>query len=522
MAKMDELLRTMAGRGASDLHLRTDLPPYIRESGEMVALENSASMTPEQTRGLLEEIMPEKNKQEFEKRLDTDFAYELPGVGRFRVNVLMGRLGMGGVLRMIPARVPTADELGLPKAVRDFCSLTKGLVVVAGPTGSGKSTTLAAMIDLINKTRSDHIITIEDPIEFVHVSQKCLITQREVHSHTESFANALRAALREDPDIVLVGEMRDLETMEIAIETAETGHLVFGTLHTNTAATTVNRIIDKFPASRQNQIRSMLADSLKGVVAQTLCRKIPKGRVAAMEILAITTGVASNIREGKTHQIASAMQTGKSQGMQTFNDALMKLATGGLITSREAYMRSLDRESLAKQMQDAGLPLDFMEGAGTQATAAPAEGGTAEKPHPIEDTVAQLREGLKQAPGNVDVLNNLAWILATTQDAKLRNAKEAVGTAEKARSLAPISSPQLLDTLAAAYAAAGRYDSAVKWAQESLNLARTSGQTELAETVARRLAMYERGTPITVSPSELTPKKAGAGAENEGPGREVQ
>jgi twitching motility protein PilT len=486
----------------------------------MVALENYAPMTPEVTRGLLEEIMPEKNKLEFEKRLDTDFAYELPGVGRFRVNVLMGRLGMGGVLRMIPSRVPTADELGLPKAVRDFCYLRKGLVVVTGPTGSGKSTTLAAMIDLINKTRSDHIITIEDPIEFVHVSQKCLITQREVHSHTESFANALRAALREDPDIVLVGEMRDLETMEIAIETAETGHLVFGTLHTNTAATTVNRIIDKFPANRQNQIRSMLADSLKGVVAQTLCKKIPKGRVAAMEILAITTGVASNIREGNTHQIASAMQTGRRQGMQTFNDALLNLVTDGLITSQEAYTRSLDRENLGKQMQTAGLSLDFAEGEGAQAKAAPpSEGGTSAKPQPIEDTVAQLRESLKQAPENVAALNNLAWILATTQDAKLRNAKEAVGTAEKAHFLAPKSSPQLLDTLAAAYAAAGRYDSAIKWAQESLNLARSSGQTEFAETVEQRLAMYEKGAPIIAIFSESTQTKEGAGTATEEMGR---
>src|SRR5690606_26140605 len=256
---------------------------------------------------------------------------------RFRVNVFANRLGIAAVLRQIPNQIRTAEELGLPQALLDLCFLTKGLVLVTGPTGSGKSTTLAALIDYINRNRSDHILTIEDPIEFVHRNKKCLVNQREVGVHTESFKRALRAALREDPDIILVGELRDLETVAIAIETAETGHLVFGTLHTTTAPATVDRLIDQFPADQQEQIRVMLADTLKGVVAQTLCKKVGGGRIAALEILLVNHAISNLIREGKTFQIPSVMQTSKAKGMCTLNDSLLDLVKKGLVEPAEAY-----------------------------------------------------------------------------------------------------------------------------------------------------------------------------------------
>jgi twitching motility protein PilT len=269
-------------------------------------------------------------------------------------------MGVGGVIRTIPVSILTAEQLGLPQPVLDLCFLTKGLVLVTGPTGSGKSTTLAAMVDHINKNRSDHIITIEDPIEFVHQNQSCLVNQRQVGRHTKSFKAALRAALREDPDIVLVGELRDLETIAIAIETAETGHLVFGTLHTTTAVATVDRIIDQFPPDQQAQIRVMLADSLKGVVAQVLCKKKGGGRVAALEILIGTSALASLIREGKTFQIPSIMQTSKKQGMTTMNDALFALVKGGQIEAKEAWMKSVEKTSLVGLFRGAGIAVDFV------------------------------------------------------------------------------------------------------------------------------------------------------------------
>ncbi|HCA59805.1 MAG TPA: type IV pili twitching motility protein PilT, partial [Blastocatellia bacterium] len=320
---MEALFRQMAEVGASDLHLSADVVPMVRKDGKIQQLEcDEGVLTPDLIAELLTSIMPEKNREEFARRSDTDFAYEILGLARFRCNVFRDRKGMGGVFRIIPSKILTAEDLGLSKAIMDLCNLSKGLVVVTGPTGSGKSTTLCAMIDAINKNRDDHILTIEDPIEFVHENQKCLINQREVHNHTESFKDALRAALREDPDIVLVGEMRDLETISIAIETAETGHLVFGTLHTTTAASTVDRIIDQFPADRQQQIRVMLSESLKGVIAQTLLPKKGGGRVAALEVLIVTPAISNLIREGKTFQIPSAMQTGKTHGMVVLNDAL--------------------------------------------------------------------------------------------------------------------------------------------------------------------------------------------------------
>jgi twitching motility protein PilT len=344
---INSMFRRMCDLNASDLHMSASVAPLVRKDGEMRRLHDAAGpLTSEMVLALLKEIMPAVNQAEFEARHDTDFAYEIAGLARFRANVFMDRQGVGAVFRVIPSKILTAEQLELSPHVLELCKLTKGLVLVTGPTGSGKSTTLCAMIDYINRNRTDHIITIEDPIEFVHQNQKCLINQREVHNHTRSFKDALRAALREDPDVLLVGELRDLETIAIAIETAETGHLVFGTLHTTTAASTVDRVIDQFPADRQAQIRVMLSESLRGVIAQTLCRKIGGGRVAALEVL-LTNGAISNlIREGKTFQIPSMMQVGRAQGMVSLNDALGELVKKGLVTPEEAVLRAVDKAGL--------------------------------------------------------------------------------------------------------------------------------------------------------------------------------
>lgn len=356
--KMDALFYKMAEVGASDLHLSVSMPPMVRKDGKMSVLEpGAAPLTLDAMKELLTSIMPAKNQEEFERRHDTDFAYEIENLARFRANIFMDRKGMGGVFRIIPTKILTAEQLGLSKAIMDLCNLSKGLVVVTGPTGSGKSTTLCAMIDSINKTREDHIITIEDPIEFTHENQKCLVNQREVHNHTDSFKDALRAALREDPDILLVGEMRDLETISIAIETAETGHLVFGTLHTTTAASTIDRIIDQFPADRQQQIRVMLSESLKGVIAQTLLPKKGGGRVAALEVLIVTPAISNLIREGKTFQIPSAMQTGKTLGMVMLNDALFELVKKGLVEPRDAYIKAVDKASFEALLTRNGMKI---------------------------------------------------------------------------------------------------------------------------------------------------------------------
>jgi twitching motility protein PilT len=343
--------------GGSDLHLSADEAPTLRLHGEMVRIPGLAACSPEETARLLFQLMPPRYKKEFESTSDTDFAYEIPDVARFRCNVFADRKGVCGVFRVIPSRVPTAEDLGLPKAVLDMCLLPKGLVLVTGPTGCGKSTTLATLIDHINRGRGDHIITIEDPVEFVHPSRKCLVNQREVGSHTASFKSALRAALREDPDIVLVGEMRDLETVAIAIETAETGHLVFGTLHTSTAPSTVDRIIDQFPADRQSQIRVMLSESLKGVISQILLRKKTGGRVAALEVLIGTPAIANLIREGKTFQIPSIMQAGRKHGMVLMVDALLDLVKRGIVSAEEAYLRAVDKMALQALFKGAGIEL---------------------------------------------------------------------------------------------------------------------------------------------------------------------
>lgn len=357
-SQMEELFRKMAAARSSDLHMSVSVPPMIRKDGKMMPLEaGSPALTPDSIKSLLASIMPQKNLEEFARRNDTDFAYEIPGLARFRANIFMDRKGMGGVFRIIPTDILTAETLGLSKHILDLCDLSKGLVVVTGPTGSGKSTTLCAMIDYINDRREDHIITIEDPIEFTHENKKCLVNQREVHNHTTSFKDALRAALREDPDILLVGEMRDLETISIAIETAETGHLVFGTLHTTTAASTVDRIIDQFPADRQQQIRVMLSESLRGVIAQTLLPKKGGGRVAALEVLIVTPAISNLIREGKTFQIPSAMQTGKNLGMSMLNDSLIELVRQGVVEPRDAYIKAVDKTSFELLLQRSGVSM---------------------------------------------------------------------------------------------------------------------------------------------------------------------
>lgn len=359
---LERLLRLQVSRGAADLHLRVGEPPIFRMGGDLLRFEGEPALSDETITAMMRSIMPEKNKREFDQQWDTDFAHEIEGVCRYRVNVLRDRHGVASVTRTIASNTVTVDEMGITPEVQALCHLTKGLVLVTGPTGSGKSTTLCALVDLINRTRSDHIITIEDPIEFVHKSKKCLITQRQVGVHTQSFKSALRAALREDPDIILVGELRDLETIAIALETAETGHLVFGTLHTSTAASTINRIVDQFPADRQDQIRIMLAESLKGVISQTLCKKIGGGRVAAREILLVNKAVSALIREGKTVQIPNIIQTQKKLGMETLNDALLNLVKSKTIEPDEAYTKSVERKEMGGKLRALGYNIDNVAG----------------------------------------------------------------------------------------------------------------------------------------------------------------
>ena len=328
---------------------------HVKRDMERATMDIAGLTEAERAEQLLFEITPEKNRKEFNDTNDTDFAYALEGFGRFRANIFRDHKGVGGVFRLIPSEILTFEQLKLPVALKKFCQLHKGLVLVTGPTGSGKSTTLAAMIDYINKNRSDHIITIEDPIEFVHQNQRCLLNQREVHNHTLGFKNALRAALREDPDIVLVGEMRDLETTHIAIETAETGHLVFGTLHTTTAISTVDRLIDIFPSGQQAQIRTMLSAALKGVVAQNLLKKKGGGRVAALEVLVVNAAVSMLIREGKTAQVMSIMQTAKKEGMTLLNDELARFVKEDVIEPSEGYSKAVDKEGFMKALEGVGV-----------------------------------------------------------------------------------------------------------------------------------------------------------------------
>ena len=345
MAELDKFFQFMIQKDASDLHVAAGSPPYIRIHGELNKMQ-MPPLTHEQNLKMFEEIMNERNKKEFRARRQVDFVYSFGNVARFRANVFLQRKGASGVFRVIPSKILTAEQLNLPEPIMGLCRLKKGLVLVTGPTGSGKSTTLAAMVDSINETRKEHILTVEDPIEFVHQNKSCLVTQRQLGENVDTFADSLRAALREDPDIILVGEMRDLETISQAITAAETGHLVFATLHTSSAAKTVDRIIDAFPTTQQEQIRTILSDSLKGVVAQALLRRSDgKGRVAAFEILLGVPALAALIRDNKTFQIPTLIQTQQAVGMRLMDQSLLDLVKQRKVAPQEALEYAFDKKT---------------------------------------------------------------------------------------------------------------------------------------------------------------------------------
>jgi twitching motility protein PilT len=359
MAKIDAFFKLMHEQGASDLHLVAGQPPALRIRGEIERIKYKL-LTSDDLRSMLYEITPEHKIKVFEETGDVDFGHEIPGLARYRANFFMQKNGVGAVFREIPNTILTAEQLGLPPVVSKLAMLPRGMVLVTGPTGSGKSTTLASIIDVANRNRKDHIITIEDPIEFVHQSQACIINQREVGMHTKTFSSALRGALREDPDIILVGEMRDLETISLAVEAATTGHLVFSTLHTTGAVKTVDRVIEVFPAQEQAQIRSTLADGLRAVISQTLFKRTDKpGRIVALEILIATPGVRNLIREAKSHQIPSMIQTGKKYGMTLLDDSIMELFKRNTISAEEAYAKSNDKARFRPLLR--GSPADFTE-----------------------------------------------------------------------------------------------------------------------------------------------------------------
>ncbi len=359
MAKIDAFFKLMNEQGASDLHLVSGQQPALRVRGDIERVKYKV-LDSDNLKSMLYEIAPEDKVKVFEETGDVDFGYEIPGLARYRANFFLQKNGVAAVFREIPSSIMTAEELGVPPVVSKLAGLPRGLVVVTGPTGSGKSTTLAAIIDVANRSRKDHIITVEDPIEFVHESQGCIVNHREVGSHTKSFTAALRGALREDPDIILVGEMRDLETISLAIEAASTGHLVFGTLHTTSAAKTVDRIIEVFPASQQSQIRSTLADGIRAVIAQVLFKRIDKrGRCVALEILIATPAARNLIRESKTHMLPGVMQTGKKYGMQLLDDAIMDLYNKKMISGDEAYTKANDKAKFRPLLKSP--PTDFTE-----------------------------------------------------------------------------------------------------------------------------------------------------------------
>lgn len=348
MPQMDALLKAMVEKDASDLFVSAGTPPVFKVHGKIQS-NNEKPLSHETCQKLLYELINEDQRDKFEKAMDLDFAYEISGLARFRGNLFMQRKGIASVFRMIPARVKTMEELNLPEAINKLARSNRGLILVTGSTGSGKSTTLAAMIDMRNRELSEHIITLEDPLEFVHENKKSIIHQRQIGEHSKSFAASLRAALREAPDVILVGEMRDLETISLAITAAETGHLVYGTLHTSSAAKTVDRIIDAFPEDQQNMIRTMIADTLRGVLSQTLLKRVDgKGRVAAFEILITNYAISNLIREGKTFQIPSAIQTGKKEGMMTLDQSLMKLMMAKTIYAEEAFRNANNKELFLK------------------------------------------------------------------------------------------------------------------------------------------------------------------------------
>jgi len=357
MAKIDAFFKLMNDQGASDLHLISGSQPILRVHGELERVKYKI-MENDELKGILYEICPENKIKVFEETGDIDFGYEVPNLARYRCNFFQQKWGIGAVFREIPSEILTAEQLGLPSVLNKLAMLHKGLVLVTGPTGSGKSTTLAAMIDYINRNRKLHILTVEDPVEFVHKSKGCVVNHREVGQHTQSFKAALRGALREDPDIILVGEMRDLETIELALEAASTGHLVFGTLHTQSAAKTVDRVIDVFPANQQAQIRTTLSESLKGVIAQNLFKRIDKkGRIAVLEILVVTAATSNLIREGKTFQIPSVIQTGKKYGMQSLDDAILEAMQAKQISPEDAYDKSIVKERFVQYLTE---PPEFL------------------------------------------------------------------------------------------------------------------------------------------------------------------
>ena len=357
MAKIDAFFKLMNDQGASDLHLISGSQPILRVHGELERVKYKI-MENDELKGILYEICPENKIKVFEETGDIDFGYEVPNLARYRCNFFQQKWGIGAVFREIPSEILTAEQLGLPPVLNKLAMLHKGLVLVTGPTGSGKSTTLAAMIDYVNRNKKLHILTVEDPVEFVHKSQGCVVNHREVGQHTQSFKAALRGALREDPDIILVGEMRDLETIELALEAASTGHLVFGTLHTQSAAKTVDRVIDVFPANQQAQIRTTLSESLKGVIAQNLFKRIDKkGRIAVLEILVVTAATSNLIREGKTFQIPSVIQTGKKYGMQSLDDAILEAMQAKQISPEDAYDKSIVKERFVQYLKE---PPEFL------------------------------------------------------------------------------------------------------------------------------------------------------------------
>jgi twitching motility protein PilT len=359
MAKIDAFFKLMNEQGASDLHLTAGQPPALRIRGDIERIKYKV-LDNDDLRGMLYEISPEEKIKTFEETGDVDFGYEIPGLARYRANFFMQRNGIGAVFREIPSTIMTCEQLGIPAVVSKLATLPRGLVLVTGPTGCGKSTTLAAIIDVANRARKDHIITVEDPIEFVHQSQGCIVNHREIGIHTKTFSAALRGALREDPDIILVGEMRDLETISLAIEAASTGHLVFATLHTSSAWKTVDRVIEVFPATEQPQIRSTLADGLRAIIAQVLFKRVDKkARCVALEILIANPAVRNLVREAKTHQIPSMIQTGRKYGMQLMDDAIMDLYNKGWISADEAYMKSNEKAKFRPLLTSP--PADFTE-----------------------------------------------------------------------------------------------------------------------------------------------------------------
>ena len=359
MAKIDAFFKLMNEQGASDLHLTAGQPPALRIRGDIERIKYKV-LDNDDLRAMVYEISPEEKIKVFEETGDVDFGYEIPGLARYRANFFMQKNGIGAVFREIPSTIMTCEQLGLPAVVSKLASLPRGLILVTGPTGCGKSTTLASVVDVANRSRKDHIITVEDPIEFVHQSQGCIVNHREIGVHTKSFAAALRGALREDPDIILVGEMRDLETISLAIEAASTGHLVFTTLHTSSAWQTVDRIIEVFPASEQPQIRSTLADGLRAIISQVLFKRVDrKARCVALEILIANPAVRNLVREAKTHQIPSMIQTGKKYGMQLMDDAIMELYNKGWVSADEAYMKANEKAKFRPLLTSP--PVDFTE-----------------------------------------------------------------------------------------------------------------------------------------------------------------